>query len=60
MNSASCLFYACVGKEKGSGTFAGMGNLKNVPLPNGTSIAYVIDGNNWRIGKKVANNGVRS
>jgi len=33
-----------------------LGNLKSVALPNGTLIAYVIDGNNRRIGKKV--NGV--
>jgi RHS repeat-associated protein len=30
-----------------------LGNLKNVTLPDGTSIAYVIDGQNRRIGKKV-------
>jgi RHS repeat-associated protein len=33
--------------------YDGLRNLKSVTLPNGTSIAYVIDGNNWRIGKKV-------
>jgi RHS repeat-associated protein len=30
-----------------------LGSLKNVTLPNGTSVAYVIDGQNRRIGKKV-------
>jgi RHS repeat-associated protein len=30
-----------------------VGNLRNVTLPNGTQIEYVIDGQNRRIGKKV-------
>jgi RHS repeat-associated protein len=30
-----------------------LGNLTSVALPNGTSMTYVIDGNNRRIGKKV-------
>lgn len=29
-----------------------LGNLRNVTLPNGTSIDYIIDGQNRRIGKK--------
>jgi YD repeat-containing protein len=33
-----------------------MGNLRNVTLPDGTKIEYIIDGQNRRIGKKV--NGV--
>jgi RHS repeat-associated protein len=33
-----------------------MGNLRNVTLPDGTEIEYIIDGRNRRIGKKV--NGV--
>jgi YD repeat-containing protein len=33
--------------------FDAMGNLMHVTLPNGTSIDYVLDGKNRRIGKKV-------
>jgi RHS repeat-associated protein len=33
-----------------------LGNLRHVDLPNGTAIDYLIDGQNWRIGKQV--NGV--
>jgi hypothetical protein len=33
-----------------------LGNLLQVDLPTGDQIDYVVDGENWRIGKKV--NGV--
>lgn len=45
------------GKDDLSGhtsyTYDSFGNLRTVALPNGSSIAYVVDANNRRIGRKV-------
>jgi RHS repeat-associated protein len=42
-----------VGAQVTSYQYDVIGNLKNVTLPNGTQIDYLIDGQNRRIGKKV-------
>lgn len=48
---------ALLSKTTGAGTtsyqYDQLGNLLGLVLPNGTSIAYVIDGNNRRVGKKL-------
>ncbi len=39
--------------ETATFTYDVLGNLKSVSLPGGTTVEYVIDGQNRRIGKKV-------
>ncbi|HEY6339774.1 MAG TPA: RHS repeat-associated core domain-containing protein [Candidatus Sulfotelmatobacter sp.] len=42
-----------VGSQKTAYSYDVMGNLTSVTLPSGTNIAYILDGENHRVGKKV-------